>query len=351
MIRKNLLCCVYCFLGLIVLFAGAADPQVKTPPGSEAIDESIEKALRYLVDSQNSDGTFPGKYGDTCGVVSLAGMAFLSKGYLPLAGPNSDVIRKCIDYVLKSQRDQGLLDKRGQHAEMYSHTISTLFLSEVSGMVDPERQKLIDRALGLATKVILDAQAVKKDEHNKGGWRYKANSADSDLSCSGWALMALRSARLNGAPVPVEAINKAVEYVMRRRNEQSGEFGYQDRNSHSVTLTGAALLCLELTGRHGKPETYSAGDFILKSLDKLPSQERPFYGNYYNAQGTFQLGGKYWEKYSGWMYEYWMPRQREDGSWVSKDGEIYDTCMMVLAFTVPYRQLPIYQRDETVDDE
>jgi len=25
--------------------------------------------------------------------------------------------------------------------------------------------------------------------------------------------------------------------------------------------------------------------------------------------------------------------------------------MMVLAFTVPYRQLPIYQRDETVDEE
>jgi len=25
--------------------------------------------------------------------------------------------------------------------------------------------------------------------------------------------------------------------------------------------------------------------------------------------------------------------------------------MMTLAFTVPYRQLPIYQRDETVDEE
>jgi hypothetical protein len=24
---------------------------------------------------------------------------------------------------------------------------------------------------------------------------------------------------------------------------------------------------------------------------------------------------------------------------------------MILAFTVPYRQLPIYQRDETVDEE
>jgi hypothetical protein len=30
---------------------------------------------------------------------------------------------------------------------------------------------------------------------------------------------------------------------------------------------------------------------------------------------------------------------------------VYGTAMMTLAFTVPYRQLPIYQRDETVDEE
>ena len=41
-----------------------------------------------------------------------------------------------------------------------------------------------------------------------------------------------------------------------------------------------------------------------------------------------------------------------DGSWESREaGRTYGTAMMVLAFTVPYRQLPIYQRDETVDEE
>lgn len=328
----------------------AKKPDAK-PVDDAAIEEAIDRGLTYIAQSQNTDGSFSGKYGETCGVVSLVGMAFLSKGYLPVSGPHCEVIRKCIDYVLKHQRGEGLLDKRGPHAEMYSHTISTLFLSEVSGMVDPERQLQIDKALEKATKVILDAQAVNKSPGHTGGWRYGAKSGDSDLSCSGWALMALRSARLNGAPVPLEAINNAVEYVMKRRNERTGEFGYQNTQNNSITLTGAALLCLELTGRHGKPETYSAGEFILKTLDKLPSQGQPFYGNYYNAQATFQLGGKYWEKYSQWMYEYWMPRQREDGAWRSKDDEIYNTSMMILAFTVPHRQLPIYQRDETVDDE
>ncbi len=66
----------------------------------------------------------------------------------------------------------------------------------------------------------------------------------------------------------------------------------------------------------------------------------------------FQLGGKYWEQYAAWMYGNYLPKQKDDGSWSNRQaGNVYGTSMMVLAFTVPYRQLPIYQRDETVDEE
>ena len=52
------------------------------------------------------------------------------------------------------------------------------------------------------------------------------------------------------------------------------------------------------------------------------------------------------------MYPYWLGLQVEDGSWsVASDScPAYVTSMAVLALTVPYRQLPIYQRDETVDE-
>ena len=47
-----------------------------------------------------------------------------------------------------------------------------------------------------------------------------------------------------------------------------------------------------------------------------------------------------------------VPAVKSDGSWDSRSaGPVYGTSMMVLAFTVPHRQLPIYQRDETVDEE
>ena len=122
---------------------------------------------------------------------------------------------------------------------------------------------------------------------------------------------------------------------------------------HKESLTGCGVLCLELCGYHGSPETIRAGERILKNYKRL-TQGGQFeaYGNYYNAQAMFQLGGKYWETYAGWMYEHYIKRQNQDGSWrLGRHGQTYTTAMMVLAFTVPYRQLPIYQRDETVDEE
>jgi hypothetical protein len=52
------------------------------------------------------------------------------------------------------------------------------------------------------------------------------------------------------------------------------------------------------------------------------------------------------------MYRTWMPKQGSDGGWGGQEvSRSYSTALMLLAFTVPYRQLPIYQRDETVDEE
>ena len=318
----------------------------------ERVDPAVEQALEYFARVQREDGSFPESYGDSTGIPALVGMSFLSKGHLPTEGPFSEPLNRCIDFVLSNQRDSGLFERgNAGSGPMYAHNISTLFLSEVSGMVDPGRQEKIAVALPKALKLILTAQAVKKDERNQGGWRYHPGSRDSDTSCSGWALMALRSAKLNGAAVPDKAIADAVGYLSRHQDEKAGSFGYMDRHDHARSLTGMGLLCLELCGRHGTPETVKAADYVMKTFRDLPGDQFEFYGNYYNAQGMFQIGGRYWNDYANWMYGTYLKKQSEDGSWNSREaGRVYGTSMMVLAFTVPYRQLPIYQRDETVDE-
>ena len=112
-------------------------------------------------------------------------------------------------------------------------------------MVDPERQERIARALPRALALILRAQRVPKPRNHQGGWRYHPGSRDSDTSCSGWALMALRSAKLNGAAVPDKAIEDAVAYLYRHHDPRQGCFGYSNTSSHKESLTGMGLLCLQ----------------------------------------------------------------------------------------------------------
>ena len=311
------------------------------------VDRAVDRALEFLSRDQTQnparDGSFTGQHGKTNGVVALAGMAFLSKGYTPAAGPYSNTIRRCIDYVLSTPTQNGYLGVRA--GNMYGHAIATLFLSEVSGMVGPARQKKIDVVLPKALKVILSAHNVPKDHRNSGGWRYNPNSTDSDLSVSGWNLMALRSARLNGAPVPGGAIKKAIKYVDACRQANTGAFGYQP-GSGTPPMTAVGLLCRELAGHHADKVNLKAGDYLLKTIQGnrfLPNSHLE-YATYYASQGMFQLGGHYWDRFAESMYKYLLPKQQANGSWHSGSGNSYATAMYTLALAVSYRQLPIYQR-------
>ena len=328
----------------------------------DKIDKAVANGLEYLARNQREDGSYPGAYGESAAIPALAGMAFMAKGYVPGVEPYGDRIERAIDYVITcaDMRDnapfKGYMGDKG-NGRMYAHAIATLFLAEASGMVDDRRQERIDRLLPLAVKVILDAQnQAKRDASHLGGWRYSPKANDSDLSCSGWALMALRSARLNGAQVPPEAIEKAVLYIKRTYNEQYGCFSYQgNKGGNAETLTGAAILCLELCGRHLDPMSLKAATYLSRTYVKaLPGANQRYYGLYYTAQGLFQTGGTVWRDFASWMYDKFTPEQRADGSWGgtgNNGSDAYATAMTVLSFTVPYRMLPIYQRDETVDPD
>lgn len=316
------------------------------------IEKSVDRGLEFIARGQNEDGTFDSHPARAfAGVPALCGMAFLAAGHTPLSEPNGPPIMRIIDHLLEKAREDGYLGVGG--GKMYSHCIATLFLSEVSGMVDTNRQAKIDILLPKAVGIILAAQNVKKNALHEGGWRYEPNSIDSDMSCSGWAVMALRSSRLNGAPVPDSAIDKAVEYILRHHSDRTGTFGYQNQFAEADKLTGAGLLCLELCGKHGHEATLRAGNYLAANYRNLERVNRRLYGLYYTSQGLFQLGGDAWKNFSKWMYGYWIEKQQPNGMWnIGEDGcPYYQTALVILSLTVPYRQLPIYQRDETVDED
>jgi len=338
--------------------ASAALEKYKAP-----VEKAVEKALEFLADKQITAkngprhlvGAFESRMPGNTGISGLCVMAFLAKGHTPGVGPYGDVIDRGIDYILSTAQTNGLLispDRRGRNGSgpMYAHCIATLLLSEVSGMVTPKRQERIDKVLPRALALILQAQKVRKNNLDAGGWRYRPESRDSDLSLTGWALMALRSARLNGAAVPTKSIEDAVKYVMRCRT-RDWAFSYQSRRGgSSPSRAGVGLLCLELCGKqHGSQVTTKAADYILRATQRTRnfSGGHAAYTVYYCSQAMFQVGGKHWEQWGQRMYSILLNIQKKDGSWTlsgSRGGPSYSTAMCVLAMTVSYRQLPIYQR-------
>jgi len=336
--------CLLALAAPLVAFADTASP--KLTKYTKQVDESVDRALAWLAKSQTKEGGFADSYGRTNAVVALCGMAFLSKGYTPASRPYGETLNRCIDYILNHQRANGALDTGAGGGGMYSHCISTLLLSEVSGMVNPERQARIDGALAKALKLILAAQRLKKYRLHQGGWRYKPTSRDSDISVSGWALMALRSARCNGAPVPKKAIDDAVQFILNCRHKTTGGFAYTPRGGPGIARTGVALLALELTGHHGEEVTTQAGNYLLRPLKGggFIRDRHFYYALYYCSQAMFQLGGEYWERFAEAMYKHMFKTQQKEGWWRHGSAKAYPTAMTVLALTVVYRQLPIYQR-------
>ncbi|MEX2607237.1 MAG: prenyltransferase [Kiritimatiellia bacterium] len=328
---------------------------------ADEVEQALERGFGFLIVNQKEDGSYSGEFGGSAGVVALAGMSFLAAGHTPGSDIYGSAINRCVDYVLAQQNDKGYILTSGRKDKgMYSHNIATLFLAEVSGMLDPERDRLVRESLGEAVEVILKAQKVKKGDVHRGGWRYGPGANDSDLSVSGWALMALRAARLNGVQIPDEHIQDAVSYILGNQSDR-GSFGYQrpgDKHDGRVSLTGMAILSLALSGHHDSEAVLGARNYLEQKYVDLPKEQFRLYGLYYCTQAAFQSGGRTWELIGSWLYDRYLPLQQEDGSWKSDVGGheaesntvAYRTSLILLSLAVPYRQLPIYQRDETVDE-
>jgi hypothetical protein len=336
-------------------------------PEKEQIDLAIEKGLGFLRKTQNSDGSWSkfanskpkdnsafGRVGHPV-MTSLCVMAFLASGKVPGEGEDGQRIEKGIRYVIKCQKNNGIIaDVNDGMIEMYSHGICTLMLAEALGMTTGDLSEELRRRLVVAVQVILSGQ--RKSGADAGGWRYRIEGSDSDLSVTGWQLMALRAAKNVGCDVPNERIKLAVEYCRRCFDPATKGFRYQPNGPVTVACTGTGILAIEICGKdyHLSKEVVSGGDYILETFI---SANRPhfFYGIYYTSQGMFQLGGEYWSKYREKLHGILFASnpQNSDGSWTGKGGwddemygSAYGTAMAILSLTVEYRYLPIYQRFE-----
>jgi hypothetical protein len=365
----------FCLAGSVVICGGwmwctAAQPveaqdaagAATTVSSTDAVDDTVRRALDYLISKQRADGAIVEHQNETT-MTALAIMALASAGTTTSEqSPRGEALRRALAFVLAPDRQ----DKDGYYgnrdgSRMYGHGIIALMLTEMLGMgADEEQDRLIHDRCQRAINLILSAQRQSKRVQDRGGWRYTPNSNDSDLSVSVWQLMALRSAKNDGLDVPAEAIEQAVEYLKRsytarldsRGQPIGGPAGFSyipDQNNPTYTMTAAGLLAMQVCGEYESPLVAGAADWLLAHPPQW-NERFFFYGTYYYAQGMYQRGGEHAAAADRMVRQLLIDRQQPDGSWNAPSGEeggagkIYSTSLAVLSLSVKYHYLPIYQR-------
>lgn len=309
-------------------------------------DVAIEKAVTFILSQQGKDGGFGDKHRNA--ITGLAVMALMAAGHTPDSPQHGPAIRNALNFVLSQMRNDGYMG-HSDNSRMYGHGICTLMLTEAAGMTkDDTLEKRLIEACRRAVQLILKAQAVKKAGAHNGGWRYEPNSADSDLSLTGWQTMSLRSAKNIGIEVPSTAIQAAVNYI--RAMSREGEFSY-DGGGPSPNLRGIGLLALPVCGVYNAPELAKATAQMFKDP---PKWQGPwfYYRTYYAAAGMYQMGDDAWNRFFPMLDDVLVKHQKQDGSWPEppgnnewdQGGAVYSTSMATLALAVHYHLLPIYQR-------
>jgi hypothetical protein len=272
----------------------------------------------------------------------------MANGHVPGDGRYGPTMRKALDVLVEEFPEDGYIGKV-DGGRMYGQGIITLTLAEACGIErDPERRRRMEQVLIRAVEVIVAAQNVEKAPNHAGGWRYEPTSGDSDLSLSGWNMLALRSCNNIGISVRRECIDRAAEYVLKCYKKQEKGFTYQPGGSASPAMTGVGVLNLCLMDRAGAPEV-AGGSSYLMGVSLTDDTRFPYYSFYYVTHAAYQLGGTPWTKLWKANSDHLVSRQQEDGGWPKshsgeEPGRIYATAMAVLTLSTPNGLLPVHQR-------
>jgi hypothetical protein len=322
--------------------------------GTGETESAVELGLKWLAQQQAKDGSwsFHGPYPDAAAFLqdnrvaatSMALLAFLGAGHTHKSGDYQAEVGSGLRWMVSRQKRAGAMGAgTPPHHTFYTHAQATLVLSEAYALTEdewlkPYCQSAIDYAV--------------KSQGMMGGWRYDYQG-DSDLSVTGWMMMALVSGRSAGLDVP----EKTFERIRGFLNDVAGDAGevYSSMPGRPATpsMTAEGLLCRMYLGWPRGTSSLDYGAQRLLQVAPFRIDELEFYYWYYATQVMHHLGGEAWERWNEAM-KVQLPAAQvklgpQAGSWSPGGrmfdrlpGRLYATCMSIYCLEVYYRHLPIY---------
>ena len=261
--------------------------------GSVATEGCVQDGLNWLVRHQADDGSWSNaclgpKAGNPLSkceadekactvpgqpfVMSQTGLALLalqaSGNYESNEEKYSSQVERGLDWLIEHQQPDGALvgvpeGQRGNYPStyMYEHAMAAFALAEACAVRKAQGKPDEPRLKNAAVKAI---EFIEEHQHNDGGWRYTVNKQErSDCSVSGWAILALKSAREAEIPVREDTVNET-RYFFKSCETSDGGTSYQageGANSDAMTAVGM-LEHLLLLKDHDSPIVKSSASYL-----------------------------------------------------------------------------------------
>ncbi len=309
--------------------------------GSSETERAVYLALDWLKRHQGPDGTWDSSPPThRTGVTGLALLCFLGAGESESSKAYGDTVRRALEFLLDTQQEDGTYPG----TRNYTLAICTMALAEAYVMDDrPEVGLAAERGVG----------KILKRQCPAGGWDYLEPGSRNDMSVSGWAIMALKSASVAGIPGLKAAYPKFQKLIDETIGGRPG--GWYTPSGKNVSTGNAmhavAMLCRLLMGAR-RPNALLEGARI--QAERLPQwQSRHTYRLYYATLALFQIGGPSWRTWNDHVSKMLVENQRKDGdfsgSWDAGSGQgenagpAYVTSLCCLTLEVYYRYAAIYR--------
>jgi hypothetical protein len=343
-----------------------------TPATEEEVRQALTRALDYLAREQTKEGYWSQKKNDyKIGIAGLALQAFIGGDCIPKdysSNINAAINFLKTKYHPSSDYQAGTKDRAiygGLIAEsepLYEHAIVTLALIEaLVEMNDLSLAPLIEDALQLIIraqntehKPELLGGPINLDSKDYGGWRYSPDSTNSDISVSGWQILALKAALTAGFSIPEWSLPKAADFLRSCYDEYYHSFGYTSSGGEGCARSGMGALGLQLSGYPDDPLIKLALRYIQDNAPTWefedPGEGWPFYYWYYGSRAMLLAGGEDWRIWKAWTCRLLVDHQNGDGTWTGaqlEEGmEVYTTALGALILELCCGHLPIYMNEK-----
>jgi hypothetical protein len=327
--------------------------------GTRGTQQAVREALKWLARNQGKQGlwSMTGRYADAAqdenqeAATALAVLAFQGAGYTPQGDelePFTKVVARGWTGLLAQQDEYGNFFRTGRSSgQLYTQAMCTIAVCELYGMTqNPVYREPAQKAIDYCARI----------QSPEGGWRYFPGTG-SDLSVTGWFVMAMQSARMAGLSLPSLTLSRVDSFLDTVSREGGSEYAYQPAQVASLSMTAEGLLCRQYRGwKHGDARLQRGADVLIANPPLWEDGERDVYYWYYATQVCHHMESRHWRAWNEVMRKSLPANQERQGQergswnphgdrWGEAGGRLFVTCLSTFMLEVYYRHLPVYQLD------